>query len=139
MPLRSVKMKRFIFGFQRRVWCPKWTPLSSRFFMLTTATWRRLPSRARTAGAGSALLGCRLRTGRCAALVSGRATEPAGEGGTEVATAPLQQREEDTRSRPAGDGPHQRAYPPRGPAPTGSIHSPDAGPQPPAGGAAVAL
>src|SRR3954471_13705113 len=54
MPLRSVKMKRFIFGFQRRVWCPKWTPLSSRFFMLTTATWRRLPSRARTTGAGRA-------------------------------------------------------------------------------------
>jgi hypothetical protein len=37
MPLRSVKMKRFIFGFQRRVWCPKWTPLSSSCFMLTTA------------------------------------------------------------------------------------------------------
>src|SRR3954452_22850680 len=37
MPLRSVKMNRFIFGFQRRVWCPKWTPLSSSCFMLTTA------------------------------------------------------------------------------------------------------
>ena len=36
MPLRSVKMKRFIFGFQRRVWCPKWTPLSSSCFMVTT-------------------------------------------------------------------------------------------------------
>ena len=36
MPLRSVKMKRFIFGFQRRVWCPKWTPLSSSCFMETT-------------------------------------------------------------------------------------------------------
>jgi hypothetical protein len=51
-------MKRFIFGFQRRVWCPKWTPLSSRFFMLTTATWRRLSVHARpTTGAGAALLG----------------------------------------------------------------------------------
>ena len=37
MPLRSVKMKRFIFGFQRRVWCPKWTPLSSSWRMVTTA------------------------------------------------------------------------------------------------------
>ena len=40
MPLRSVKMKRFIFGFQRRVWCPKWTPLSSSCFMVTTAIRR---------------------------------------------------------------------------------------------------
>src|SRR5689334_10372269 len=38
MPLRSVKMKRFILGFQRRVWCPKWTPLSSSWRMVTTAT-----------------------------------------------------------------------------------------------------
>src|SRR3954451_5245816 len=30
-------MKRFIFGFQRRVWCPKWTPLSSSWRMVTTA------------------------------------------------------------------------------------------------------
>src|ERR687893_3102711 len=37
MPLRSVKMKRFIFGFQRRVWCPKCTPESSSCFMVTTA------------------------------------------------------------------------------------------------------
>ena len=29
MPLRSAKMNGFIFGFQRRVWCPKWTPASS--------------------------------------------------------------------------------------------------------------
>src|SRR5687768_6458232 len=36
MPLRSVKMKRFIFGFQRRVWCPKCTPLSSSCFIETT-------------------------------------------------------------------------------------------------------
>src|SRR3954464_11492485 len=33
---RSVKMKRFIFGFQRRVWWPKWTPASSNSFMETT-------------------------------------------------------------------------------------------------------
>src|SRR4051794_24276030 len=37
MPLRSVKMNRFILGFQRRVWCPKWTPLSSSWRMVTTA------------------------------------------------------------------------------------------------------
>src|SRR5699024_607393 len=37
MPLRSVKMKRFIFGFQRRVWCPKWTPPPSSWRMVTTA------------------------------------------------------------------------------------------------------
>src|SRR5207245_11374317 len=36
MPPRSVKMKRFIFGFQRRVWWPKWTPASSNSFMETT-------------------------------------------------------------------------------------------------------
>src|ERR1700751_5730045 len=37
MPLRSPKMKRRIFGFQRRVWWPKWTPASNSCFMLTTA------------------------------------------------------------------------------------------------------
>jgi hypothetical protein len=26
IPLRSAKMNRRILGFQRRVWCPKWTP-----------------------------------------------------------------------------------------------------------------
>ena len=35
MPLRSPKMNSFIFGFQRLVWCPKWTPASSSSFMLT--------------------------------------------------------------------------------------------------------
>src|SRR6478609_8424659 len=40
MPPRSVKMKRFIFGFQRRVWWPKWTPASSRSFMETTGIER---------------------------------------------------------------------------------------------------
>src|SRR5436305_3445914 len=37
MPDRSVKMKRRIFGFQRRVWWPKWTPASSRSRMEATA------------------------------------------------------------------------------------------------------
>ena len=36
MPLRSVKMKRRIFGFQRRVWWPKWTP-ASRSSRIVTA------------------------------------------------------------------------------------------------------
>ena len=38
MPPRSVKMKRRIFGFQRRVWWPKWTPASSSSRMETTDT-----------------------------------------------------------------------------------------------------
>src|SRR4051794_16966513 len=110
MPLRSVKMNRFIFGFQRRVWCPKWTPLSSRFFMLTTATWRRLPSRARAArGRDRALpvdAGHRVvrrpgvrprhppvrrrdRGGDCPAVAAGRRTREVG---------------------PPGGGPHRAAY-----------------------------
>src|SRR5580765_49053 len=36
MPLRAPKMYGFILGFQRLVWCPKWTPASSRFFMVTS-------------------------------------------------------------------------------------------------------
>src|SRR5215510_4265563 len=35
MPLRASKMNCFIFGFQRRVWCPKWTPASSSSFRPT--------------------------------------------------------------------------------------------------------
>ena len=35
MPLRSPKMYSFIFGFQRRTWCPKWTPASSSSFIVT--------------------------------------------------------------------------------------------------------
>ena len=35
MPSRSPKMKRRIFGFQRRVWWPKWTPASSSSLMPT--------------------------------------------------------------------------------------------------------
>ena len=38
IPLRSAKMYSRIFGFQRRVWCPKWTPASSSCFMLVAAT-----------------------------------------------------------------------------------------------------
>ena len=37
IPLRSAKMYSRIFGFQRRVWCPKWTPASSSCFMLVAA------------------------------------------------------------------------------------------------------
>src|ERR1700722_19672439 len=32
MPLRASKMKGFILGFQRFVWCPKWTPESNNSF-----------------------------------------------------------------------------------------------------------
>src|SRR5215217_3238081 len=73
MPLRSVKMKRFIFGFQRRVWCPKWTPLSSSCFMLTTAIAAFLVC----ARPPAAHLGCVAGTGWCAALASSGATHPA--------------------------------------------------------------
>src|SRR5437016_6225252 len=41
MPDRSVKMKRRIFGFQRRVWWPKWTPASSSSRMEATGMGRR--------------------------------------------------------------------------------------------------
>src|SRR6185369_13567057 len=37
MPLRSPKMYSFIFGFQRFVWWPKWTPASSRSFIAVAA------------------------------------------------------------------------------------------------------
>src|SRR5437867_9023086 len=43
MPLRWPKMYCFIFGFQRFVWCPKWTPASRRSF-IETAT-KTLPPR----------------------------------------------------------------------------------------------
>jgi hypothetical protein len=46
-----VKMNRFIFGFQRRVWCPKWTPLSKSCRVVTTAMAAFLPCR-HGAGAG---------------------------------------------------------------------------------------
>src|ERR671934_1932126 len=38
MPPRSVKMKRRIFGFQRRVWWPKWPPASRSSRIETTGT-----------------------------------------------------------------------------------------------------
>src|SRR5580658_9422016 len=38
IPLRSPKIYSFIFGFQRRVWWPKWTPASSNsFIVISTA------------------------------------------------------------------------------------------------------
>src|SRR2546426_12785221 len=43
MPPRSVKMKRRIFGFQRRVWWPKWTPASSSSRIETTDIGIRSP------------------------------------------------------------------------------------------------
>jgi hypothetical protein len=35
MPLRSAKMNRRIFGFQRRVWCPKCTPAASSWLSMS--------------------------------------------------------------------------------------------------------
>src|SRR6266545_7211202 len=43
MPPRSVKMKRRIFGFQRRVWWPKWTPASKSSRIETTDIGIRSP------------------------------------------------------------------------------------------------
>src|SRR5437867_4283258 len=37
MPLRSPKMYFCILGFQRLVWCPKWTPASSSSFIVSAA------------------------------------------------------------------------------------------------------
>src|SRR6266540_508384 len=38
MPLRAPKIYGFIFGFQRLVWCPKWTPASSNCFIEISPT-----------------------------------------------------------------------------------------------------
>ena len=45
MPLRSAKMYGFIFGFQRRVWWPKWTPASSSWRIETDGMGRGPPVR----------------------------------------------------------------------------------------------
>src|SRR4051812_26827662 len=107
MPLRSVKMNRFIFGFQRRVWCPKWTPLSSSCFMLTTAIVQPFCMRGPARGPRSSVVAA---TGwrppwRPAAPLPRRL--PAwGLAGTEVATAPPCGGKENARSRPVADGSH---------------------------------
>src|SRR6476619_1939771 len=43
MPFRSPKMYSFIFGFQRLVWWPKWTPASSKSFIAIPANSPPLP------------------------------------------------------------------------------------------------
>src|SRR4249919_476226 len=45
IPLRSAKMYGFILGFQRRVWCPKWTPASSSWRIETDGMGRGPPVR----------------------------------------------------------------------------------------------
>src|SRR5690606_15261834 len=64
MPLRSVRMKRLTFGFQRRVWCPKCTPLSSSWRMVTTAMvvslfWRSRAVEVDVADPGTGIPGAR--------------------------------------------------------------------------------
>ena len=64
MPSRSPKMKRRIFGFQRRVWWPKWTP-ASRSSLISTRATLRLPFSilaCRLAGRGTR--GCNLGQAR---------------------------------------------------------------------------
>src|SRR6476620_2296390 len=100
MPLRSVKMNRFIFGFQRRVWCPKWTPLSSSCFMLTTAMVAFLVARDPGVALSRFAAGHRVvhRPG-----VRPRHTTRRFPVGTEVAAVP-RERGEDARSRPVETG-----------------------------------
>src|SRR5947207_12405418 len=66
MPLRSPKMYSFIFGFQRRVWWPKWTPASSNsFIVISTAKFP--PNRIAVCGGDSRrhrTASCRLLAGR---------------------------------------------------------------------------
>src|SRR5579862_1594101 len=84
MPPRSVKMNRFIFGFQRRVWWPKWTPASSNSFMETTGIaspflgfgWDRL--RRRLGGTGTKA-GHRPRRSSAGSRV-GKRSHPSGYG-----------------------------------------------------------
>src|SRR5450755_214470 len=54
IPLRSAKMYGFIFGFQRRVWWPKWTPASSSWRIEIVGTGKDL-----LFGSTSADLPCR--------------------------------------------------------------------------------
>src|SRR5947209_13643388 len=61
MPLRAPKMNAFIFGFQRLVWWPKWTPASiiSRMVIGASADgWDSVPSDESTAVSMVFLLRC---------------------------------------------------------------------------------
>src|SRR5260370_3197459 len=62
MPSPSPKMYSFILGFQRLVWCPKWTPASSNSFMVILAKQPPLKSASVVPVANSGLLS-RPRTG----------------------------------------------------------------------------
>src|SRR4051795_4895717 len=106
MPLRSVMMKRFIFGFQRRVWCPKCTPLSSNCFMLTTAIAASLFC-ARSQGPRSSVVA---GTGWRSALATCSTTPPALLAGTEVATAPPDAAGGGRAKSTRRDGSHRTAY-----------------------------
>src|SRR4029079_9205839 len=56
MPFRSPKMNGFIFGFQRFVWWPKWTPASSRSFNampVKLPPYKKLPASSCQLPAGS--------------------------------------------------------------------------------------
>src|ERR1035438_10286854 len=64
MPLRSARMKRFILGFQRRVRCPKCTPLSSSCLMVTTGAMPVVPFLFRAACEHADALGWYLAPGR---------------------------------------------------------------------------
>src|SRR6266446_5472434 len=58
MPFLWPKMNSRIFGFQRLVWCPKWTPASRSSFIVTAAKWSPFPSwpgPSKKPGAGSTL------------------------------------------------------------------------------------
>src|SRR5437773_10891381 len=55
MPLRLPKMNFFILGFQRFVWCPKWTPASRSSFIVIWLMTTSLPLRELVPGTGPAL------------------------------------------------------------------------------------
>src|SRR5919198_2713100 len=102
MPPRSVKMKRRILGFQRRVWWPKWTPASRSSRIETTGTDRPLSVGLdfgrRGRGGTGALSGAGTATGRIRRVGCGNRGMVA-EGGIWNESVPFALRRRMVRSR----------------------------------------
>src|SRR5438309_11866813 len=58
MPLRAPKMYGFIFGFQRLVWWPKWTPASRSWRMVMPCAGAMACAISAAGGGGVGVLGC---------------------------------------------------------------------------------